>query len=55
MTLCLEAKFAQNAGLWEGLESDKNMTYFHDPSGERVVGIMNQVNSRVIFLGFGRY
>ena len=27
----------------------------HDPSGERVVGVMNQVNSRAIFLGFGQY
>jgi hypothetical protein len=27
----------------------------HDPSGKRVVGVMNPVNGRVIFLGFGQY
>ena len=27
----------------------------HNPSGERAVGVMNQDNSRAIFLGFGKY
>ena len=28
---------------------------YHAPSGERVVGVMNDVNGRAIFLGFGHY
>lgn len=27
----------------------------HDPSGERIVGVLNNENSRAIFLGFGNY
>lgn len=44
MAVCLEAKFTQNAGLWGGLESDKDMTYFiehtHNDSqwGDRLDG-----------------
>jgi len=28
---------------------------YHDSSGERVVGVMNEDNGRAIFLGFGQY
>jgi hypothetical protein len=28
---------------------------YHDPSGERVVGLMNESNNRIIFLGFATY
>jgi len=27
----------------------------HDPSGERIIGVMNEINGRAIFLGFGQY
>lgn len=33
----------------------KVKTVYHDPSGERVVGVMNESNGRAIFLGFARY
>jgi|TARA_B100000315_G_scaffold13337_1_gene12565 hypothetical protein len=28
---------------------------YHDPSGERMVGVMNKVNNRIIFLEFANY
>jgi len=28
---------------------------YHDPSGERLVGVMNEKNNRVFFLGFANY
>ena len=28
---------------------------YHNPSGERVVGVMNELNARAMFLGYGSY
>jgi len=36
-----------------GLKNVKNVC--HAPSGERIVGVMNHINGRAIFLGFGQY
>ena len=39
-----------------GLDALKNVKIvWHNPSGERLVGVYNQTNHRIIFLGFAHY
>jgi hypothetical protein len=43
------------SGAWERDELRPVKIVWHSPAGERIVGLMNETNNRIMFLDFARY